>query len=63
MATGAYYVNPEDTDSIARGIERVLHDRPLRETLVAAGKARAQAFSWQTAATQHQAVYETVVRE
>ena len=40
------YVNPLDSDEIARVIERVLEDPEERARLSAAGRARAQQFSW-----------------
>lgn len=61
MGTAAYYVNPEDVGSIARGIERVLQDRNLRETLIAAGRRQVTQFNWHKAAEEHVAVYEAAV--
>jgi glycosyltransferase involved in cell wall biosynthesis len=56
----ALLVDPNDTEAIAEGIERLLTDRELRERLRALGMLRASAFSWEetarrTAAVLHQA--------
>jgi glycosyltransferase involved in cell wall biosynthesis len=48
---GAIVVDPEDVLSIAAGLERLLSDASLRETLGAAGKRRAAEFSWERAAS------------
>jgi glycosyltransferase involved in cell wall biosynthesis len=42
----ALLVDPNDTEDIAAGMERLLTDAPLREQLRAAGTARAATFSW-----------------
>jgi glycosyltransferase involved in cell wall biosynthesis len=42
----ALLVDPGDVDAIAAGIERLLTDVPLRESLRAAGITRSKAFSW-----------------
>lgn len=42
----AFYVDPEDVPSIARGLERVLTDDPLRSSLAEAGAARRGRFTW-----------------
>jgi len=42
----ALLVDPNDTEDIAAGMERLLTDNPLRERLRAAGTARAATFSW-----------------
>jgi glycosyltransferase involved in cell wall biosynthesis len=41
--------DPRDTAAIAAAIERVLGDGALRERLRAAGRSRAEAFSWERA--------------
>jgi glycosyltransferase involved in cell wall biosynthesis len=56
----ALLVDPQDTDGIAQGIQRILSDRELRENLRLAGMARAAQFSWTetargTAEALHQA--------
>jgi glycosyltransferase involved in cell wall biosynthesis len=47
----AIVVDSEDVRSIAAGIERLLSDARLRETLSAAGKERAAQFTWERAAS------------
>lgn len=49
---------PDDVDSFARDVERVLSDDKSREDLQAKGLARAQQFSWEKAAAQELAVYK-----
>jgi glycosyltransferase involved in cell wall biosynthesis len=43
-------VDPEDVASIAAGLERLLADASLRQTLGAAGRLRAADFTWERAA-------------
>jgi glycosyltransferase involved in cell wall biosynthesis len=43
----ARYVDPEDTDEIARGLSELLSDSALRETLVVRGLTRARQFTWE----------------
>ena len=58
LGDAAWYVNPEDPQDIARGIEDVLSDDLLRERLVDAGHIRARGFSWDVVASEHLRVYE-----
>jgi len=46
----ALLVDPRDEEAITAGIERLITDPALRETLRAAGLARAKAFSWRRTA-------------
>ncbi len=43
---GALLVDPYDTESIAKGLERLLADEALRKELVEKGKKQAERFSW-----------------
>jgi glycosyltransferase involved in cell wall biosynthesis len=52
------YVNPLEPDEIARVLERVLGDPDERARLAAAGRERAQRFSWDDTARQ---TFEAVV--
>ena len=44
------YVKADDPVSIAKGLEEVLTDEPLREKLIALGKERAAMYDWDEAA-------------
>lgn len=46
----AYYVDPYDATSIARGLEEVMTCSELRERLVPLGLERARLFSWEASA-------------
>lgn len=46
----AQLADPEDVDSIAAGLRRVLLDEAERERLVAAGRRRVREFSWEACA-------------
>lgn len=48
----ALLVDPLDSESIADGIERLLHDDPLRAELIARGFGRAKTFSWHDSAAR-----------
>ncbi len=48
----AVLVNPEEVESIAEGIRRVLDDRTLRTELVAAGRVRSRDFTWRRCAVE-----------
>ncbi len=54
----AEYVDPESTESIAKGIERILFDEPLRKRLQANGLVQAAKFSWEKVALRTVALYE-----
>jgi glycosyltransferase involved in cell wall biosynthesis len=53
----AMMVNPTDVGDIARGIQQVIGDRALHETLRARGLAWARRFSWSKTAEQTRQVY------
>jgi glycosyltransferase involved in cell wall biosynthesis len=46
----AELVDPDDTDAIARALERMLQDRDLLDNLAAAGVARVSGFTWEATA-------------
>lgn len=50
-------VDPEDTESLGRAIERVVGDRELARALGDAGRARAAAFSWDRVAARYAELY------
>ncbi len=57
----ALLVDPYDVASIADGIRRAVTDESLRQTLISRGRARAQHFSWTTAAANTLAAYRRVL--
>ena len=57
----ALMVNPHDADAIAAAIKAVVTDKALYGSLVEKGKLRAGLFSWQLAAEQTFAVYQSVM--
>jgi glycosyltransferase involved in cell wall biosynthesis len=53
----ALFVDPRDVDELARGIEKLLSDKTLREHLSKKGIRRAQEFSWERCAAETLRVY------
>ncbi len=49
-----------DVDALARALDRVLHDEPLRARLVVAGARVAARFGWERSAVRHREVYTRV---
>lgn len=49
-ADAVFYVDPEDPDSIAHGLDRVLNESPLQADLRQRGPQRAALFTWRRAA-------------
>jgi glycosyltransferase involved in cell wall biosynthesis len=61
LAEGAaVLVNPEDVESIAGGMRRVLDDGALRTEMVAAGRQRSREFTWRRCATETLRVFERI---
>jgi len=56
----AVLVNPESVDAIAAGIDRLLNDRELRATIIAAGYERAKRFTWTRTASELMRVFENL---
>ena len=54
-------VEPEDVEAFAQAIERIVEDRVLAATAVAAGIARAQQFTWERTATTTLAAYRAAI--
>ncbi|GAB3296817.1 glycosyltransferase family 1 protein [Epidermidibacterium keratini] len=52
----------EDNEALAGALVQVLSDGPLRERLSAAGKKRAQDYSWDRSAEQLVTIYDEVAR-
>ncbi len=59
----AVIVKPDDTGSIADGLERLYNDENLRRRLSAEGLERAKLFSWERSAQMLHAIYEEIVNE
>lgn len=57
----ALIVEPGDADALAAQTERLLADRALRDQLRAAGRRRAEAFTWLRTAELTAAAYERVL--
>jgi glycosyltransferase involved in cell wall biosynthesis len=57
----ALLVDPRSVTEIAAALERVLTDTELAERLAAAGRARAERFSWEETARRTLAVYREVL--
>jgi glycosyltransferase involved in cell wall biosynthesis len=56
----AALVDPEDVESIAEGMRRVVCDQGLRQQLIQAGRQRVKDFSWEKCARQTLEVLESV---
>ena len=59
----ALYFDPHDVDAIAAAVRRVWTDRDLRAQMGTAGLQRAALFSWDRAAEETMALYESVMRD
>ena len=57
LGDAAVYVDPNSPEEISAGLVRLLDDGPLRQSLKAAGKARAALFPWENCARQTVAAY------
>jgi glycosyltransferase involved in cell wall biosynthesis len=56
----ALLVEPEDEMALAENLRRILRDRALRERQIAAGRVRAELFTWSASAAAHREVYASV---
>ncbi len=56
----AILVDPESEQELAQAMRRVLEEEPLRREMVRRGQERAARFTWQRAASQLLAVFETL---
>lgn len=59
----AFYVDPRDPRSIARGMMAVLTDAPLRQQMIERGRERAARFRWRESAQRHLQVIEDVLAD
>jgi glycosyltransferase-like protein len=50
-----------DVPALAAALAEVVHDAPLRERLVAGGRATAGRFTWAAAAAAHEALYREIL--
>lgn len=60
LGEGALYARPGDAVDLAEALLRAWTDEPLRGRLVAAGRERLKAFSWEEAARRTVGVYRKV---
>jgi glycosyltransferase involved in cell wall biosynthesis len=60
VGDGGLLADPYDEAALSRGLERLVHDAPLREDLVRRGLARARAFDWTRTTRRTREVYEAV---
>lgn len=56
------YVDPENTEDIAKKMEMILEDRDLRRSLIAKGKKQVEKFSWDKTAKETLDVLKEVVQ-
>jgi len=59
----ALYVDPEDTDALAKAMQTVLTDPSLREQMIRKGLAQAAKFSWQRCAQETVEIYRHVLEK
>ncbi len=50
-------VNPKALDELVEGLQRLIDDEPLRDTLIRRGLERAKRFTWERTAQQLHAIY------
>lgn len=58
VGDAALTVDPKRTEDIAQGLLDLLHDKPRREALSKAGRARSKQFTWEKTAEMTRAVLE-----
>jgi glycosyltransferase involved in cell wall biosynthesis len=58
---GAYYVNPDKPEEIAEGLQRIITNTALAQTLTELGWEHAQAFSPEKAASCVMSVYKELL--
>jgi glycosyltransferase involved in cell wall biosynthesis len=56
----AYFVDPHDTEGIAKGMVELASNKELREKLSSAGREQAKKFSWEKCAKETLEVYKNV---
>jgi len=63
LGDAALYINPEDVEDIAKGMQKVLEDAALRNTLIQRGYEQVKKYSWERAARQVLGIYNEVHQE
>ncbi len=58
LGKAAIYFDPHDSNAIARALENLLTDKPLRASLIQAGHAQIKSYSWKTMAEAIQSIYQ-----
>jgi glycosyltransferase involved in cell wall biosynthesis len=61
VGDAALLVDPRDPDALATAVESLLTDTALRGAIIAAGRARSAAFTWERSAAATTDVYRLVV--
>ena len=61
--TAGYYINPMNTHSIADGLNKLVENLELRQTMIDAGKKQAAKFSWQATAKKTVDFYQYVLKQ
>lgn len=61
VGDAAAFFDPASSDAMARAVESVLNDAPLRETLIARGRERIKMFSWRRCAEETLNVYRKLL--
>jgi glycosyltransferase involved in cell wall biosynthesis len=62
VGDAALRVDPEDTEGFTVAMWRFLSDQDLRSDMIAKGKKRAKAFSWQQAARETLKIYAKLAK-
>ncbi|HET6844240.1 MAG TPA: glycosyltransferase family 1 protein [Candidatus Angelobacter sp.] len=58
---GALYADPANAVDFAQALQRAFHDEPMRQELIAKGRKNAESFTWDKAAAQTLAVYQSAI--
>jgi len=61
VGDGALLFPPGDVDACTAALEQLLEDEPLRATLAARGRARADELTWKRSVSAHAVAYATAV--
>ncbi len=58
---GALYADPGNAVDFAQALQRAFHDEPLRQELIERGRKNVESFTWDKAAAQTLAVYQSAI--